>query len=177
MDAIEMLLGRRSCRSFTEEQIPDEALKKIIDCGLNAPSACNEQTVKIVVVQEPDRVKQLSELNNQIWKSNTDPFYGAPTVCLILAPKVDDYNNDSKSLNQVKDGSLVISAMQNAAYALGIGSCWINRCKEMLQLPEGERILQDLGLQDYEGIGCCILGIPKKLRGDKRIKPDRVLRW
>ena len=54
MDAIQMLLGRRSCRSFTEEQISDEALKIILDCGLNAPSACNEQTVKIVVVHEPE---------------------------------------------------------------------------------------------------------------------------
>lgn len=177
MDAIQMLLRRRSCRSFTGEQISDEALKIIIDCGLAAPSGCNEQTAKIVVVQEPEKVKQLSELNNKIWKSNKDPFYGAPTVCMILVPKVDDYNADSMSLNQVKDGSLVIGAMQDAAYALGVGSCWINRCKEMLQLPEGQEILKELGLENYEGVGCIILGIPDKTLGEKRIKPDRVIKW
>lgn len=172
-----MLLERRSCRSFTEEQVSDEALKTIIDCGLNAPSGCNEQASKIVVVQDPEKVRLLSDLNNRIWNSKTDPFYGAPTVCLILVPKVADYNSDSKSLNEVKDGSLVIGAMQDAAYALGVGSCWVNRCKEMMELPEGQHILQELGLQDYEGVGCCILGMPKKERGDKRIKPGRVIRW
>lgn len=177
MDAIQTLLRRRSCRSYTGEQISDEALKIIIDCGLAAPSACNEQTVKIVVVQEPEKVKLLSELNDKIWQSKSDPFYGASTVCMILVPKVEDYNADSKALNQVKDGSLVIGAMQDAAYALGVGSCWINRCKEMLQLPEGQEILKELGLEDYEGVGCVILGIPDKKLGEKKIKPNRVIKW
>lgn len=172
-----MLLRRRSCRSFTEEQISDEALKIIIDCGLAAPSGMNVQAAKIVVVQEPDKLKKLSELNNVIWKKDVDPFYGAPTVCMILVPKVADYNADSKSLNQVKDGSLVIGAMQDAAYALGVGSCWINRCKEMLELPEGKKILEELGLQDYEGVGCVALGMPNQHLGEKRIKPDRVIKW
>ncbi len=69
-----MLLERRSCRSFTEEQVPDEALKTIIDCGLNAPSGCNEQASKIVVVQDPEKVRLLSDLNNRIWKQQDRPF-------------------------------------------------------------------------------------------------------
>ena len=177
MDAIQMLLNRRSCRSYTKEQISDETLKIIIDCGLAAPSAMNEQTVKIVVVQEPEKVKFLSELNDKIWQKHTDPFYGAPTVCLILAPKNTEDVKESHKLNQVKDGSLVIGAMQDAAYALGVGSCWINRCKEMLELPEGKKVLEELGLPNYFGIGCVILGMPDKKRGEKKIKEGRVIRY
>lgn len=175
MDAIQMLLTRRSCRSFTDEQISDEDLRTIIDCGLNAPSGNNLQNTKIVVVQEKEKVKQLSDLNNKIWQKNADPFYGAPTACLILAPKNAEDVKESWKLNPVKDGSLVIGAMQDAAFALGIGSCWINRCKEMLELPEGQKFLEELGLQDYFGVGICILGIPAVPSKPKRIKPERVI--
>lgn len=172
-----MLLRRRSCRSFTKEQISDEALKIIVDCGLAAPSAMNLQSTKIVIVQEPEKIKLLSDLNNRIWQKKVDPFYGAPTVCLILAPKNGADVKESHKLNPVKDGSLVIGAMQDAAYALGIGSCWINRCKEMLELPEGQKILEELGLPNYFGVGCCVLGMPDKQLGEKNIKPGRVIKW
>lgn len=178
MDAIEMLLNRCSCRSYKQEQISDADLQTILDCGLNAPTGSNKQLVKIIVVQEPDKVKALSELNNRIWKSKTDPFYGAPTVCLVVAPRDPGYDGSPQyDLNPVKDGSLVIGAMQDAAYALGVGSCWINRCKEMLELPEGRQILAQLGLDDHVGIGCCILGYPDKEPHHKRIKPGRILRY
>ena len=47
MDAIEALTTRRSCRSFKQEQIKDEELKTILDCGLNAPSGKNKQSSKL----------------------------------------------------------------------------------------------------------------------------------
>ena len=177
MDAIDMLLHRRSCRQFTDEQISDADLTTVVDCGLAAPTGMNQQSTKIVIVQEPEKIKLLSKLNATIMNTDSDPFYGAPTVCLILTPKVADYNANSMSLNPMKDGSLVIGAMQNAAYALGLGSCWINRCKEMLLLPEGQKILKELGLEDYEGVGCVALGKPKHQASGKKIKPGRVIRW
>lgn len=172
-----MLLTRRSCRSFKPEQISDADLKTIINCGLNAPSGHNKQSVKIVIVQDAEKIRLLSRLNAQIMKTDSDPFYGAPTVCLILAPKNPAGTEPQFALNPVKDGSLVIGAMQDAAFALGVGSCWINRCKEMLELSEGQQIVDELGLTDYFGVGCCVLGYPDKTLGHKRIKPDRVLRW
>lgn len=178
MDAIEMLTTRRSCRSYKKEQIKDEELDTIIACGLNAPSGSNKQSTKIIIVQEPEKIAMLSRLNAEVWGRDTDPFYGAPTVCLIVAPKDPGYDGTAKyELNPVKDGSLVIGAMQDGAFALGIGSCWINRCKEMLELPEGQKVLAALGLTDFVGIGCCILGYPEQTLGKKRIKEGRVLRY
>lgn len=134
-----MLLHRRSCRQFTDEQISDADLTTVVDCGLAAPTGMNQQSTKIVIVQEPEKIKLLSKLNATIMNTDSDPFYGAPTVCLILTPKVADYNADSMSLNPMKDGSLVIGAMQNAAYALGLGSCWINRARRCSCFPKARR--------------------------------------
>ena len=177
MDAIEMLMTRRSCRSYKKEQIKDSELYTIIDCGLHAPTAMNIQETKIIIVQEPEKIAELSKLNAKIMQTDSDPFYGAPTVCLIVAPPSDS-DKPSHDLNPVKDGSLVIGAMQNAAWALGLGSCWINRCKEMLELPKGKEILKELGLSNYEGVGCCILGYPDKPQaGERKTKEGRVIRY
>ena len=82
---------------------------------------------------------------------NMDPFFGAPTVVIVLA---------DKTINTYKeDGSLVMGNLMNAAHALGVDSCWIHRAKEMFESDEGKAILKDLGIEgNYEGIGNCILG-------------------
>ena len=92
-----------------------------------------------MVVQNQEEIKELSKLNAFIWGKEADPFYGAPTVCFIFVPKDES--------NGIKDGSLVIGAMQTGAYALNIGSCWINRCKEMFELEKRPRISSKNGIR------------------------------
>lgn len=167
MDAIKALTTRRSCRSYKQEQIKEEELQTILACGLNAPSARNRQSSKIVIVQNQDEIKELSKLNAEVMGNNGDPFYGAPTACFIFVPKDES--------NGVKDGALVIGAMQTGAYALNMGSCWIDRCKEMFELEKGHHYLQKWHLEDYVGVGCCILGYVEKALPEKKILENRII--
>ena len=76
---------------------------------------------------------------------------GAPTVLVVLA--------DANNANAVADGSLVMGNLMNAAHAMGLGSCWINRAKELFAMPEGKALLEKWGIEgDYIGVGNCILG-------------------
>ena len=69
--------------------------------------------------------------------------------------------SDANNKNAVKDGSLVMGNLMNAAYALGLGSCWINRASELFDMPEGKQLLKKWGIEgEYVGIGNCILGYP-----------------
>ena len=62
----------------------------------------------------------------------------------------------------IYDGSLVMGNLMNAACALGVGSCWIHRAKEIFDSAEGKALLESWGIKgDYEGIGFCILGFAK----------------
>ena len=80
-----------------------------------------------------------------------DPFYGAPTVLVVLADKTVS--------THVYDGSLVMGNLMLAAHALGLGSCWIHRAREEFESEEGKAILKELGIEgEYEGIGHCVLG-------------------
>ena len=112
------------------------------------------QSAKIVVVQDQEIIAKLSAMNAGIMgQEGTDPFYGAPTVCIIFA--------DSKRPTYLEDGSLVIGNMMNAAHALSLGSCWIHRAKEEFRTTYGKELMKKWGLsEDYVGVGHCILGYP-----------------
>ena len=80
-----------------------------------------------------------------------DPFYGAPTVLVVLGKK--------SHATRVYDGSAVLSNLLLAAHGEGLGSCWIHRAKEEIESDWGKSFLKSLGIpEEYEGIGHCILG-------------------
>ena len=150
-EILKLLEERRSVRAYRKEQITDEQLEAILRAGIWAPSAKNQQSPVVVVVQDPETVAELSRLNAQIMGAHTDPFYGAPTVLVVLAdPAVRTY---------LHDGALVMGNLMLAAHSIGLGSCWINRARELFDMPEGKALLQKWGLDEkYRGVGHCILG-------------------
>ena len=166
-NAIEILLERRSSRKYKDTQIFDEELETVLEAGKYAPSAMNRQSSIMVVVQNKDEIAVLSEMNRKIMGSDSDPFYGAPTVIIVLG--------DRSNRNAVQDGSLVMGNLMNAAAALGLGSCWINRAYEEFESDEGKALLRKWGIDgDYIGIGHCILGYPLDLPKEA---PPRKKDW
>lgn len=150
-ETIKTLLGRRSCKEYSDKVIPDDILNKILQCGTYAPNGKGVQSPKIVCVKNKKVRDKLSKLNASILGVDIDPFYGAPIVVVVLA--------DKNVFTHVEDGSLVIGNMLNASYSLGVDSCWIHRAKEMFETEEGKNLLQEWGIDDnYVGIGNCILG-------------------
>ncbi len=149
------LKNRRSIRNFKPDQITDEELGKILEAGIFAPTGMGRQSAKIIVVQDSATISKLSKMNALYFPRavNTDLFYGAPTLIVVLG--------DRSSWTCVEDGSLVIGNMMNAAAAIGVGSCWIHRAKEEFESEEGQQLLKEWGITgDYVGIGHCVLGYP-----------------
>ena len=97
---IQEMMNRRSCRKFKSEQITDEQLNAILTAGEYAPTGRNMQSPKMVVIQNPEIIAKLSKWNAEILGVDFDPFYGAPTVILVLA--------DKNRPTAVEDGSLVM---------------------------------------------------------------------
>lgn len=157
-DVVEILKKRRSIRKYKDEMVPDEILDKIIEAGTYAPTGMDNQSPIIIKITNKEVRDKLAKLNAKILgNEKIDTFYGAPVVLVVLA------NKDTPSY--IYDGSLVMGNMMNAAFALGIGSCWIHRAKEEFELPEGKEILRELGITgNYEGIGNCIIGYPAEER-------------
>ena len=165
------LKTRRSIRRYRPEQVRPETLDTILEAGTYAPSGMGKQSAVMVVVQKPDTIALLSRLNAEIQGNpGTDPFYGAPTVVVVLG--------DGEKLNWLQDGSLVMGNLMTAAAALGLGSCWINRAMELFDRPEGKELLKKWGLPEtYRGVGNCILGyVEGDLPAPKPRKDGWILR-
>ena len=166
-EALKLIESRRSIRSYKPDMVPDDLIDKVIEAGTFAATGGGRQSPIIIAVKDRKTRDKLSKLNADIMGAETDPFYGAPLVLIVLA--------DRSSSTYLYDGSLAMGNLMLAAHALGLGSCWIHRAKEEFDRPEGKEILKDLGITgDYEGIGHCILGY---IDGDVPEAKPRKEKW
>ena len=149
---IESLCSRRSVRSYQFKQIEEEKLSEILKAGTYAPTGRGRQSPIMVVVQDAETREQLRRINAAVLGApDSDPFYGAPTIIVVLA--------DVSIPTHLEDGCLVMGNLMNAAHAVGVDSCWIHRAREEFSSDEGKALLKKWGIDgDYVGIGHCILG-------------------
>ncbi|MGN0976178.1 MAG: nitroreductase family protein [Gemmiger sp.] len=154
-NVLQAMAGRRSCRAFQPRQITKEELDAVTTAGTWAPTGMGRQSPVIVVVQDKERIAELSRMNAAVMGADRDPFYGAPTVLVVLADKTVP--------THVEDGSLVMGNLLLAAHAAGLGACWIHRAREVFATPRGKELLREWGVPNAEnlvGVGNCILGYP-----------------
>lgn len=151
-ETIKNLIERRTIRSYKQEQVHEDQLNEILEAGQYAASGMGAQSAIMVVVQDKATISQLSEMNAAV-KGNpgVDNFYGAPTVIVVLA--------DPSRSTYIEDGSLVMGNLMNAAYSIGVNSCWVHRAKQVFESAEGQELLEKWGIdKNYVGVGHCVLG-------------------
>lgn len=169
-ECLNLIKTRRSWRRFENRQVLKEQLDAVLEAGTYAPTGRGMQSPVIVAVQDPDTLRELVKLNASILGTDSNPYYGAPTVLLVFA--------DSERNTCVEDGSCVLNTLMLAAHAVGLCSCWIHREREMFETPEGRALMKRWGLPDrLIGIGALALGYPEgKAPAAKPRKPDYIVR-
>ena len=121
-ELLDMIKTRRSIRKYKSDMVPKEIIDKIVEAGTYAATGMGQQSPIILAVTNKEVRDKLSKWNADIMGTDTDPFYGAPVVLVVLA--------DKNRPTAVYDGSLVMANLMLEAHDLGIGSCWIHRAKE-----------------------------------------------
>lgn len=168
-EVIQGLLNRRSVRLYTKEQIRDEELKTMLECGLYAPSGGGLQNARFLVIQDPERMERLnvairdelasreirgeSPMNRGIQRARADNYqflYEAPTLIAAVAPKAWD--------NAMADCACAIENMWLAASALGLGACWSNQSHWLTDVPTVREIFYEVGMREDETI-CGAIGV------------------
>ena len=171
LEALEVLKNRRAIRAYRPDQITDEELDAVLEAGTYAPTGAGTQGVQIVAVQNPQAVAAVDALNAKVLNNpSAHPYYGAPTILLV-------FETDACVTHEL-DGAAVCTNLLNAAYAAGLGSCWIHRCRQMFELPEGKALLKQWGLPDnLTGVASVALGYaaaeapaPKPRKADYIVK-------
>lgn len=171
MDILELIKSRRSCRSYTDKPIPKKTVERIIEAGINAPSAMNRQPWRFIVLDDKARIQKISKLIVEQVKKKmpsytprdvADPFfYGAPLVIFITAEE-----NDWASA----DCALAAQNMMLYARSEGIGSCFIGFASFLNGTPGAAEAGLKKGCKIYATL---ILGYPTEwpsLRERKKVK-------
>ena len=110
MKRLKLMQTRRSVRDFKPDMVPEDIMDKIIEAGLWAASGRNRQSPIIIKVTDKSVRDRLCRLNAEIMGTDSDPFYGAPAVLIVLA--------DKNAPTYLYDGSLVMGNLMLAAHSL-----------------------------------------------------------
>lgn len=150
-ETLNVLKERRSIRSFKPQQISDAELATVLEAAAYAPNGKAKQPCIVIAVQNKEDIAALSKMNAAILGKDIDPYYGAPTILLVLC--------GPESSSPVEDGSALAAYLTVAAAAVGLGTCWINRERQMFESAEGKALLQKWGVSgEYVGVAACSLG-------------------
>ena len=152
MEFKEVVKARYSCRSYSDRQVSEEALKAILEAGRLAPTAKNLQEHHVYVLQSEEALAKVDA-----WSHCR---FGAPTVLAVTYDKNNVYTYPgSNRQSGIEDVAIVATHMMLAAKDEGVDSCWLNavhmdELHEALGLPENEDIvmLLDLGYASLEGL-------------------------
>ena len=160
-DILDIIVSRRSVKSFLPDMVEEDKIEKIIKAGMYAPTGKNLQSPIILAITNKAIRDNLSKLIAESRGVSIDPFYGAPVVLAVLANK--------DVFTHVYDGSCVMENMLLEAHSIDLGACWIHHAKEIWESEYCKNILKSLGIDgEYEGIGHCVLGYPK-------VKPENSI--
>lgn len=166
---IETIMTRRSVRDYKEEAVDREQMAKVIECGIYAPSAMNQQPWAVRVVDDKaflDGVTQIAVKQNPKLKEQANFrnfFRNAPTVAFIACPK-ESYSGEY-------DCGLLSENMMLSAWSMGIGSCCLGSVVPVMNSEEAKPYLERLNLpEEYKLLVAIAFGYPA---GDTPVAPER----
>lgn len=117
MDFLQLCADRYSARSYSDRQVPEDILMKILEAGRLAPTAKNMQSQRIFVIRSKAAVEKLHKHCK---------CYDAPTVLLVCGDTDVACDRPIVSHNMAEmDASIVATHMMLAAQSLGVGSVWM----------------------------------------------------
>ncbi len=151
MDINAAIVGRRSTRAYTSQAVDEEALRRLIDAAIHAPSAVNEQPWSFTVVRDAGLLDRISHdakrhmlatmpanaksahLRAMLKDPGFHIFYHAPALILISATMAGPW--------AVEDCALAAENLMLAAHGCTLGTCWIGFAQSYFNTPDGKSAL------------------------------------
>jgi nitroreductase len=147
MEYSELIKKRYSVRKFSDEPVKQDAIDRILEAAHIAPTGCNAQPQRILVISSPEAIEKLQKC--------TRAHFGAKTAMLICYNKDECWTRkyDGKTCG-VADACIVTTHMMLGAYSMGVGSTWVmhfdpQKMREAFEIP-----------QSIEPVALLVMGYP-----------------
>jgi len=177
----EVIISRKSVRSFQDKEISEDILNNMMEAARLSPSFQNKQCWRFVVVREKNVIKELALKSGLVSKVN---FFikDAPVVIVACADPAKSGTMNDQNYYLV-DTAIAFQQMMLAAWNEGVGSCWLaafneQRVREILNIPQNIRI-----------VALSPFGYPKEKKtvyekalkvfagSKKRLDLDKIIMW
>ncbi|MDD4566331.1 nitroreductase [Methanoculleus chikugoensis] len=184
IETFSVIRERRSVRNYTDRDVPDAALRAIIAAGTQAPTALGLQPWRFVIVKDRALMQRVSDYCKPILierigeeagagmeeflaalkNPGFNIFYNAPVLVLVLGAQ--------NAISSFLDCALCAENMMLAAWALGIGSCWIGSAALVQENPD---LLTALKVpDDHQIVAPLIFGYPGPLSPKAARREPRI---
>ena len=173
---LELVKSRQSDRAYLDKPVEKEKLDRILEAARLAPSACNAQPWKIIVVTDPEKRMQVAEATESKLLSMNHFTKQAPVQFVVLEESANFTSNaggwaTNKHYPHI-DLGVVAAHISLAATDEGLGSCITGWCDEkkiqkVLEIPKNKRVMLVI-LLGYSS---------QSLRNKKRKSKDEILSW
>jgi len=183
MDILDAIYHRRAIRAFTSEAVEKELIESLIDAAVHAPNAMDKQRWSFVIVRDRALMRRISgeakTLTLRTIASNPDLkpfadmlsspdlniFYEAPVLIIICATENDRFVE--------QDCCLAAQNLMLAAYAKGLGTCWIGFAEAWLNRSEAKK---ELGIPPtFRPVAPLVVGYPRaQPETPERHPPDMI---
>lgn len=134
MEYEKLIVDRYSVRQFKPEHLPKEVIDKILDAGHKAPTGCNYQPQRILVLNTSEAMEKLATC--------TKCHFNAPAAMLVCYNEEESWVRPyDKALSAPVDAAIVATHMMLEAHNIGVGSCWVMhfnpfKMREMFNIPD-----------------------------------------
>lgn len=151
---LELVKKRRSCRDYSEAPVPDELIANCLEAARLAPSACNKQPWRFMIVEDCELRKHLC--SDGLLPGLPMPWLTKPPVIIVLCAETSIFTHSvapliSKVQYHLIDIGIAGEHFVLAAEAQGLGTCWIGwfnekKVRKILNLPRSLKVLSLISL-------------------------------
>jgi nitroreductase len=146
---LDLIISRQSDRKYSDKPVEKEKLDRIVEAGRMAPSACNAQPWKFIVVTDPELVGEIAEAASAKLIGMNSFVAKAPVILIVVREK-PNFSSKVGATIKNKDYSLIDIGIATGniclqAKAEGIGSCiigWFDESmlRKLLVIPRSKRV-------------------------------------
>ena len=149
MDFEKIIEERYSVRNFRNEHLPKSVIDKILAAGHKAPTGCNFQPQRILVLNTDESVAKLKEC--------TKCHFNAPCAMLVCHNKDESWKRVyDGALSSPVDAAIVATHMMLAAHNEGVGVCWVMHFNP-------EKLIKAYNIpENYEPLALLVMGYPSE---------------